>query len=339
MYAPEDVADQTSGAVVCFAPQGSSLPRRMLGSRKAVRSLLRTTQPDLVASHFALYTAPALDLIGKRPYVVHFHGPWAAESAQEGGSPLSLACKRTLERVVYGKAQRYIVLSNAFADLLIRDYGVSAAKIRVVPGAVDTERFAPTFSREEARSRLGLPGDRRILLALRRLVSRMGLENLIDAMESVVKNAPEHLLLIAGSGRLRESLEAQVARLGLKEHVRFLGFVPDEQLPALYRAADLNVLPTLALEGFGLVAAEALAAGTPSAVTPVGGLPEVVSPLAPDLVFPSARPQDIAARLIDFRRGRSALPSSLECESFARQNYSLARMASQTADVYRELCR
>ena len=116
----------------------------------------------------------------------------------------------------------------------------------------------------------------------------MGLSNLVDAMKQVIDREPDAILYIAGKGRLKAQLEAQIASHGLADHVKLLGFVTDAQLPLIYRAADLNVVPTLSLEGFGLVAAEALAAGTPSLVTPVGGLPEVVSGLSPDLVFASS---------------------------------------------------
>jgi glycosyltransferase involved in cell wall biosynthesis len=92
------------------------------------------------------------------------------------------------------------------------------------------------------------------------------------------------------------------------------------------------------LEGFGLVAVEALAAGTPSMVTPVGGLPEVISGLSPDLVFASASVEDIAQGISGVVSGSIALPSSSACRSFAAEHYSVSRMVAEVADVYREVC-
>ena len=116
--------------------------------------------------------------------------------------------------------------------------------------------------------------------------------------------------------------------------IRFLGFVPDDDLPLIYRAADINVVPSRSLEGFGLTAAEALAAGTASMVTPVGGLPEVVAALSPDLVFRSAAAPDIAQGLIGALL--NGVPNEESCLRHARLYFSPARAAGDVAQVYRE---
>jgi glycosyltransferase involved in cell wall biosynthesis len=92
------------------------------------------------------------------------------------------------------------------------------------------------------------------------------------------------------------------------------------------------------LEGFGLVAVESLAAGTPSMVTPVGGLPEVISGLSPELVFASASVEDIAQAISKVASGSISLPSSSDCRSFAAEHYNVPRMVAEVADVYREAC-
>jgi glycosyltransferase involved in cell wall biosynthesis len=165
----------------------------------------------------------------------------------------------------------------------------------------------------------------------------MGLFPLVEAMREVSRAVPDALLLIAGSGPLRECLNTAIVGFDLQNNVRLLGFVPDEQLPLLYRAADMNVVPSQVLEGFGLVAVEALAAGTPSLVTPVGGLPEIVSNLSPSLVFSSTASTEIAARLVEILRGNHHLPTETDCRQFVLRNYTSELMAKRTAHVYREL--
>jgi glycosyltransferase involved in cell wall biosynthesis len=172
-----------------------------------------------------------------------------------------------------------------------------------------------------------------VLLAVRRLVRRMGLDRLIAAMPAVCAAAPDVTLMIAGQGAEEARLKALAAAGGVAHRIRFLGFLPEAQLPLAYRAADLNVVPSRALEGFGLTAAEALAAGTPSLVAPIGGLPEVVAPLSPDLVFASAEPHDIAAGVIAALR---RAPSEAACLDYAARNFSPARMAEDTGLIYRE---
>lgn len=335
--APEDVAEVTGGRILNLAPDTSSTLRRLLRTRRTLIQIINEKKPQIVASHFALYTIPALDQLNRSTHIVHFHGPWSEESREEGASKITAAFKHRLEKTVYGKAARVIVLSRAFADVAVRSYGVPEEIVRIIPGAVDVERFGMHETREQAREALGWPKDRRILVSVRRLVNRMGLGTLIAAMQHVSKEHPDTLLFIAGKGRLRETLEAQIEQAGLQQCVRLLGFVPDEKLPLVYRAANMNIVPTMALEGFGLVAAEALAAGTPSVVTPVGGLPEVVASLSENLTFPSPKQQDLERHLVKLLSHPELLPSEEACRSYAAEHFNASLMAKRTADVYREV--
>ena len=299
--------------------------------------LVATRPFDVAVSHFALYAIPVLRLIRQgRPLIVHFHGPWAAESRFEGANRLGCVAKAMLERHVYRRADRLIVLSTAFKELLIRDYGVAATRVRIVPGGTDCGRFDIVESRQQARARLGWDMGRPTILAVRRLTPRMGLENLIEAAALVRKIVPDALFLIAGSGGLRFHLETVVAERGLARSVRLLGFVSDSDLPLAYRAADLSVVPTVALEGFGLVAAESLAAGTPAMATPVGGLVDLLSPLSSAMLFATAAPADISTGLIDVLTGKTALPTAGECVAYARQRFNWEVIAAEGAAVYRE---
>ncbi len=333
----DDVRTPAGGVVHGFSAPDAPIVSRYLGARRVIGETVRTGQIDLVAVHFALYAALALDRLRGRPMVMHFHGPWFSESAEEGGSRLAVAAKRFVEGLVYRRADRLIVLSQAFADLLAQAFDIPPDRIRLVPGHVDLERFAPCHSRAEARAILGWPTDRPILLSVRRLQHRMGLDRLIAAMQTVVKTVPDALLYIGGKGPLGPLLEGQVAEAGLGGSIRFLGYVPEQSLPLAYRAADFNVVPTAALEGFGLVAAEALAAGTPSLVTPVGGLPEVVGPLSPDLVFRSSAVPDLADGLIAALRDRGRFPDDAACLDYAARQFSLSVATARTAAVYREV--
>ena len=338
---PIGVEALSDGRVVAFGRKGATMPERLWRARAQAGALLRSGRFDVVAAHFAMFTAPALDRMRGRPLVVHFHGPWAGESAAEGARRLSVLAKRAVERTVYQRADRVIVLSHAFAAIARDVYGVPEAKLRLVPGTLDLSRFTATagVSRVEARERLGWPQDRRILLSVRRLAHRMGLDGLITAMTAVVRAEPDTLLMIGGRGHAAEALHARVKALGLGRYVRFLGFVRDEDLPFAYRAAEVNVVPSVALEGFGLTTVEALASGTPSLVTPVGGLPEVVSPLSPDLVFASPAPGDMADRLIAALRGAVTLPDEAACRRYAADRYDALHSASCVAAVYREAAR
>jgi glycosyltransferase involved in cell wall biosynthesis len=331
------VGEATGGQVRPFAGPGSSLLQRLRAVRKAVKSAILADEPDVFVSHFALYALPVLRLKGCLPFVVHFHGPWAAESRAEGAAPLAYQGKWQVERAVYRRADRVVCLSEAFARILREDYRLPADRIRVVSGAIDVDRLDVSLSRADARARLGWQPDRPTVLCVRRLARRMGLENLIDAAKALRQRVPDVQVLIAGRGSLRHELESRIAASALQDTVKLLGFVPDADLPFVYRAADVSVVPSVALEGFGLVAAESLAAGTPVLVTPVGGLPEVVAGLSPGLILPDGLPAALADGLARLLAGpNSNIPAAGECAQYARDRFGWPRIAALLAGVYHE---
>lgn len=329
---PAGLDDPVPG-VESFAPEGASRWRRWTGLRAAVARGVASA--DLVVSHGAPHAFPALDAIRRRPLVVHFHGPWALEGRADGLGNAKVAIRRFQERSVYGRGRRFIVLSRAFGEILEREYGADPAAIRIVPGGVDLRRFGTALARREARERLGWAQDRPTLVTVRRLVPTKGLENLIDAAAEVRREVPDVLIVIVGTGPLAGELQRRVNELGLGETIRFAGHVAEDELPIVYRAADLLVVPTVALEGFGLVVVEALACGTPALVTPVGGLPEVVTALEPGLVMAGFGARELAAGLRDALTGRLALPGEDACVRYA-ERFDWPVIARQVRDVYQE---
>ena len=207
---------------------------------------------------------------------------------------------------------RIHVLSDFSAGLVRKLYWIPSRRVVKIPAGVDLDRFRPPRDRMAIRRGLGLLAGRPLLFTLRNLEPRMGLDNLIRAMDSLRRRVPDVLLLIGGVGSQRGELESRAASLRLQEHVRFLGFVPDVELPRYYGAADAFVLPTRSLEGFGLVTVEALACGTPVLGTPVGATPEILVPLDPSLVFRDASAETMAQGLQRFLDSLARDPAGAE---------------------------
>ncbi|MFN8475588.1 MAG: glycosyltransferase family 1 protein [Anaerolineae bacterium] len=163
---------------------------------------------------------------------------------------------------------------------LVRLLRTPADKISVLYSGV-----SPAFRRVEDRARLTDVCNRYSLtepfiLGLGTLEPRKNLVRLIEAFGQLVAAGEPHVLaLVGGQGWLYGPIFERVQTLGLQERVRFLGFVPDGDLPALYTAADAFAFPSL-YEGFGLPPLEALACGTPTVVSNVSSLPEVVGDAA-----------------------------------------------------------
>jgi glycosyltransferase involved in cell wall biosynthesis len=256
-------------------------------ARAHLAALERELKPDALIVHQPRASALARGLWPKAPRLYFFHSCWAQEFRADRGGRLGAAAREALERAELGSAAAAVALSRYMeSDLLA--HGLERGKLRRVPPGVDLERFQPGPA----------PRGRR-LLTVRNLRRRMGLESLLEAFAALKAEDGELGLDIIGTGPLGGELEERAAALGLTD-LRFLGRVPDAELPERYRAATLFVLPSRELEGLGLVLLEALACGLPAVGTPVGGIPEVLGPLEPAWLSAGTSPAELAEAV---RRG------------------------------------
>jgi glycosyltransferase involved in cell wall biosynthesis len=175
------------------------------------------------------------------------------------------------------RAHRILADSESTRQDIVRLLGVSGAKVDVVLCGVE-ERFRPIREPEQLltlRQRYRLP--ERFILTLGTLEPRKNHAGLINAYASLRNRTAglPPLVIAGGKGWLFDEVTAQVQREGLDSDVLFAGYVADEDLPALYNAADLFVFPSL-YEGFGLPPLEALACGTPVVAANNSSLPEVI---------------------------------------------------------------
>ncbi|BAY13271.1 glycosyltransferase family 4 protein [Calothrix sp. NIES-2098] len=318
-----------------LAEPDSAIWRRLWSIRTNFQKT-RVGKPDAINLHFALYSFPILDILPKGvPITFNFHGPWASESQEEiDNQRLSVLLKRWLiEESTYKRCDRFIVLSKAFGKILHQQYQVPWEKIHIIPGGVNINKFQANLSQQEARSKLGWPDSRQILFTSRRLVHRVGLDKLLQALAIIKPKIPDVWLAIAGRGHIQAALQQQAKELGLEDNVKFLGFLPDEQLPLAYQAADLTIMPSQSFEGFGLAVVESLACGTPVLCTPVGGMPEIVEPLSPDLITDSIEVSAIADKLEQVLLGSILIPSREACHQYAATNFNWQKIAQQVREV------
>ncbi len=274
------------------------------GARRAYRDTLAGRPWDRVILHQPLSAVGVRRLLPRTaPRIYMFLSPASAEyrlrAEHSSGrrpllpAPLAAALLRLTEYAALRTAQRVVVMSEYMRGELASVHSRGTPPVVIIPGGVDLRHFRPAEDRMAVRRALGLPADCLLFLTVRDLHPRMGLEALIRAVDALREALPL-MLVVGGQGPLRAALEAQVGRMGLADHVRFAGHIAEADLPRYYQAADCFVLPTRALEGFGLVTVEALACGTPVLGTPVGATPEILAPLAPELLVADASPEALS---------------------------------------------
>lgn len=173
-----------------------------------------------------------------------------------------------MDYVASRDADQVIAISGHAYDQLTTSYGLDEDDVVMIPHGVDTDWFYPREEQHPAVNEV-----QTTLLYVGRLGARKGLDLALRALAEVDNESIE--FLIAGTGRHEETLRELAQELGIAEQVRFLGYVPDEELPVLYSSADVFVLPSR-YEGFGLVLLEAMACGTPVIGADAGGIPTAV---------------------------------------------------------------
>ena len=189
---------------------------------------------------------------------------------------LQSSYQRVFTRLSVRRASRLLTISAHTARDLVRLFGVPPERVSVTYPGVDAA-FRPLSDSAvaEFRRRRGLP--EAFFLYVGTLEPRKNLSTLIHAYASFKRSASavRKLVLAGGKGWLYESLFAEVKELGVQQDVIFPGYVPEDELPYWYNAAEVFVYPSL-YEGFGLPPLEAMACGTPVVVSNASSLPEVV---------------------------------------------------------------
>lgn len=178
----------------------------------------------------------------------------------------------------------------------IKKLGVTKP-VYVIPNGFRSDLFYPR-DQAECRRALGLPPDRKILLAVGNLVEVKGHRYLVEAMAEVVKERPDVLCVIVGSGPLKGKLEGQIKSLGLEEHVRLVGGKPHEEIPIWMNACDVFVLPSLR-ESFGIVQIEAMACGKPVVATRNGGSDDLFADGGIVPLVACGDPQGLAVQILN----------------------------------------
>jgi glycosyltransferase involved in cell wall biosynthesis len=222
--------------------------------------------------------------------------------------------KRWVKKVgwplLYSLADHVMVSSNAARSLIV-SLGIPERNITLTPLVVDNDWWiqeSRKVDRVAVRRGWGAGTDTRVILFCAKLQSWKRPLDLLHAFARA--NPADALLVFAGEGPLHSQLEREAATLGIADRVRFLGFVNQSQLPAVYTSADLLVLPS-EYEPFAVVVNEASCCGCPVAASDrVGSARDLISPVNPGLIFPFGDVAALARILQAYLSDREKLASA-----------------------------
>jgi len=231
------------------------------------------------------------------------------------------------------RATHIIAVSKDTQRDLVATYGLPPEKITVIyEAAAPRFRPQPAEAVNVVRARYGLPD--RYLLFVGTIEPRKNLTRLLDAFEAVhAERLTDGLVIVGKRGWLYKDFFARVEASPVRETILFPGYVPDEDLPAVYAGAQASVLPSL-YEGFGLPALEAMACGTPTVASNAASIPEVGGEAA--LYFD---PNDLEVMTRTIRRvlREAALREEMQARGLAQAaRFSWERTAQETLAVYRQ---
>ena len=253
---------------IIYAPTASQY--RKLGDRhfRAVEKVIKkhNLEFDLIHAHFtwtAGYVAAKLKETFNVPFIltIHENKVWFLkeyDSGQEG---------------IYHtwKSADTITRPNHADVPLLKKFNEN---VITIPNGFTPAIFS-SISLSQARQRLNLPSDKKIIFALGFLTERKGFRYLIEAMDTIIKTDPTTLCLIGGPGEQKNRLEQKIKQLRLQESVRLVGAIPHHEVYLWMHACDLFVLPSLS-EGLPVVHLEATACGRPVVATYNGGSEEII---------------------------------------------------------------
>jgi glycosyltransferase involved in cell wall biosynthesis len=291
-----------------------------------IRSVLRGLPADVVHAHLppplsAYYAADACER-RRVPLVLTYHCD--VELPSPVGSLIETLYRRSLGASTLRRAAKVVVTTRTYA-------ATSRAIWRhnpvVIPNAVDVHRFHPDVDGTAVRRNLKIPQNRLVVLLVGRIVSHKGVEHFIEASRYLAGVQ----FLIAGEGGSMASMERLAESLGVEDRVRFLGRISHENLPKVYAACDVFVLPSVSrLEAFGIVALEAMATGKPVVVADIPGVREVIEDGREGLLADPMNPQNLAEKVRRLladpvlrqemgRRGREKVLASFTMETVVDQ--------------------
>ncbi len=325
------------------------LPDFVTNLLAAIRA--RRLHYDIVYSHY-WDAGWAGQKIAEGLEIAHVHTPhslgwWKQQTMGVDMDPAEMERKYRFEErirkefLVYQMCDQVIATTEPQAELLLKHYDLLDRRLTVVPPGINEDRFSPVRKEESLKlqEKYGMqPHD---VLTLGRMAHNKGYDLLLQALPVLFELVPDARLVAAIGGEGAEQdklgiakLKRQAKDLGIAQKIKWVNYVPDEDLSNYYRAAAVFAMPSR-YEPFGMVAIEAMACGTPTVVTVHGGLVDLIGFGQHALYADPNRPAEWGALLaMPMLYPGLALQLSVEGARFARRNFGWTGIAKKQLAVF-----
>lgn len=248
---------------------------------------------------------------------------------------------RALDRLTAINHDVRIGVSQSIVDDMVSAGVIPRERTRMIPCGVDMQRFAVDAPRRErARVKLGIGAEELAVLAAGRLHPMKGFIDLVNAVPRIIESVPRARIIVAGEGEERTVLEKRIAELHAGDAIRLTGYLPD--VPELFAAADVFVLPSVAIpgmpqEGTPLAIEEAGAAGLPVVTTRISGNAEIIRDGFNGRVVEPQNSVQLADAIVDVLRNPERMKMGENGKQVVRERYSLEYVVNAYTEVFLNL--
>lgn len=251
---------------------GSSLFEEVIRYGEAAIDIAKRNRFDVVHAHDWLSFPAGINAAeySGKPLIVHVH---ATEFDRTGNGFVD---NRVYEIEKHGMemASKVVAVSDFTKQIIVGNYGIDANKVEVVHNGIESDGSEKKVSPDSALLNIKRNGYK-IVLFVGRLTLQKGPDYFLHAAKRILEYAPKTIFAIAGSGDMEKQTMELAASLGISSNVLFLGFLRGEALAAVYKAADIFVMPSVS-EPFGITPLESLLNGTPVVISKQSGASEVI---------------------------------------------------------------
>lgn len=262
-----------------------------------VKKLLKEICPDILHLHSAGTYGLVGALTGFRPLVVT---AWGSDVLYGVKSVI----KRPLVKFSLSKADLITCDAEHMKDAMV-SLGVTPSKIEVIYFGIDTKKFCPSERSEAIKAEHGVHSAP-VIISLRNFEPVYDIRTLIQAIPVVIGQVPEARFIIVGKGSLEGKLKKLAEELGVSEVIRFVGFIPNLELPKYLASVDIYVSTSLSDAGIAASTAEAMACGLPVVITDSGENRKWVTDGESGFIVPISAPEILAEKIIFLLKNEEA---------------------------------